>query len=146
MKFITTTSPKAGKLLFVFPSSITFEAMLSAMNTIRHGSSTNWYREKKLIVDSGDFVVERVVTDAKYIETNSEERGTQIFVFSRLIDHDRMSEAIHNIEEDVNGVVDYFFREPVSAGFTDARHGTYGRSETLDLDSNPDAIKLLDAM
>lgn len=57
-------------------------------------------------------------------------------VFSKHVDHDKMAEAVERLTE---GNHNSWYRpmyRPMSAGFTDGSK-CYGRSETLNLDSNP---------
>ena len=82
------------------------------------------------------------MTEMKYIVTDCQEAGEQIFIFPKSIDHDRMAEALSVIKHGDCRNWKRIYRNPVSAGFTDGKT-CYGKSETLGLPSRPVDTKLL---
>lgn len=78
----------------------------------------------------------------KYIVTVDEDGNEEIFIFSKLINHDTMAEAISAIRNRMRGDWKRIHRKPVSAGFY-CNGVTFGRSESLNLDSRPEDAKLV---
>lgn len=80
----------------------------------------------------------------KYIVTENwdDNRKKEIFIFDESINHDHMMEMLSRIKRDVGNGWERQHREAVSAGFYDGRR-CHGRSETLNLNSNPEDIKLI---
>ncbi len=72
----------------------------------------------------------------KYVVTESEESGEQLFIFPKTINHDEFADVLSYIRTGgLNWRREY--RKPISAGFTDLQR-CFGRSETLRIDSRPD--------
>lgn len=153
MKFVVVESAELGKQTFGFPSNLDSAAVAKVADYIRHGDSRNWRRVKCTFVESGEVgfgtdALKNMFSDGemKYIVTDSDEGGKQLFIFPKKVDHDRMSDVLHEIEESIDGAApDNFYRKPVSAGFTNGKD-CYGRSETLGLKSNASDSVLLAAM
>lgn len=78
----------------------------------------------------------------KYIVTESEHGKSEIFIFSRAIDHDCMAEMLRRIKNQSHGNWECVRRDPIAAGFTDGAK-CWGRSETLNLDSRGRLDELL---
>ena len=77
------------------------------------------------------------MSEMKYVVVETEEQGTQLFIFPKNIDHDSFAEVLSNIRYLKNGDPrnwERIYRAPVAAGFTDGVT-CYGRSESLNLDS-----------
>lgn len=68
----------------------------------------------------------------------------EIFIFPRMVDHDRMAEACEAIRfgDSRNWARKYRNGECVSAGFVDGMR-CHGRSESLNLDSRPEIDTIL---
>jgi hypothetical protein len=147
MKYCYATSDEFGEELFLFPASIEPLEMVKVLGYIRHGDERNWKRVKRRHVSSGPVANHEalrllVTQEMKYVVVNSEERGDQLFVFPKKIDHDRFAEVLSEIKETVAGKLDNFYRQPVSAGFTDGIR-CHGKSETLSLSSRSQDTDML---
>ena len=147
MKYCYATSDDFGHQLFLFPTSIEPLEMVKVLGYIRHGDARNWKRVKRQHVSSGHVDSREalrllVAQEMKYVVVNSDECGDQLFVFPKNINHDSFSDILSTIEETVLGKLDNFYRQPVSAGFTDGLR-CHGRSETLNLVSRPQDTDLL---
>jgi hypothetical protein len=137
MNYVVVESKECGKQVFAFPRSIEPDRMTAALSYIRHGDDRNWQRIKVQQVDSGFVGADpaagsALTAEMKYIVTDSEEAGKQLFIFPKSINHDRMAEVLSEVEQFVDNEYDNFYREPVSAGFTDGKT-CYGKSESLNL-------------
>ena len=74
------------------------------------------------------------MNEMKYVVVESEEQGKQMFIFPKNIDHDAFAEVLSYIKVGTPQNWNRAYREPISAGFTNGLT-CYGRSETLNLDS-----------
>lgn len=74
----------------------------------------------------------------KYIVTQNEQGNEEIFVFPNTINHDCMADALARIKTQMFSNWERQFRIPIRAGFVSQNLQCYGRSESLDLDSNPE--------
>ena len=82
------------------------------------------------------------MNEMKYVVVKSEEQGKQMFIFPKNIDHDAFAEVLSYIKVGTPQNWNRAYRKPVSAGFTDGVT-CYGRSESLNLDSNLNDTTLL---
>jgi hypothetical protein len=146
MKYVVVDSEKKGQQLFVFPTGIEYDDFVKVLNYIRYGDGRTWFCTKYSLVNSGVIdnsnVAQVIETEMKYIVMNSAEAGKQLFIFPKSVDHDRMADVLSEVEQLIEGVFDNFYRTPVSAGFTDGKD-CYGKSESLNLKSNPKDTELL---
>jgi hypothetical protein len=153
LKFVVVESTEFGKHTFAFPSSIEHDHLAKVADYLRHGDGRNWKRVKCTLVASGvigqgaeSLKNQFLATEMKYIVTDSDEGGKQLFIFPKNLNHDRVADVLSEVKEAINGeLADNFYREPVSAGFTDGKT-CYGKSESLDLKSDKGDTALLKAL
>jgi hypothetical protein len=82
------------------------------------------------------------MSEMKYVVVASEQ-GEQLFTFPKNINHDDFADVLSHIKVGSASRWNRFFRQPISAGFTDGK-ACYGRSESLNLDCrNQDTALLL---
>lgn len=82
--------------------------------------------------------------EMKYVVVNSKEAGDQIFIFPKNINHDAFAEVLSYLKHGNWQNWERIYRRPVSAGFTDGVT-CYGKSESLNLKSDPRDTNLLKA-
>lgn len=114
-------------------SSVPLEEFKESLSYIKHGHCRNWERVKREIIEVGENVTLNFRNEMKYVCTINEDGLKEIFFFDKHINHDYFYEVVGHIEDQ--------FRKKVSAGFTNGI-SCYGRSETLNLDSNPSDFSL----
>ena len=78
----------------------------------------------------------------KYIVTEHEDFGKEIFIFPKTVNHDVMMENISHMRNRTHGSWKRIDRTPVSAGFVVDGRCT-GKSESLHLASKPEDTELL---
>lgn len=74
----------------------------------------------------------------KYICIQHEDGYYEIFVFPRTVDHDVMMDNVSRMRDHNHGQWSRVDRTPASAGFVRLNGECYGRSETLNLESDPE--------
>ena len=74
--------------------------------------------------------------EMKYVVVKCDNGLEQIFIFSKLFNHDFFAEVLHDIREGDSRDWERSYKEPISAGFTDGE-SCYGESVTLGLKSRP---------
>lgn len=118
---------------FISQNISNLDEFKDCLNYIRYGYHRNWRQVKHTpILD--EVVIGLPRTELKYITVQNESDEIYIIVFDKSINHDYMYLAVSHMGEE--------YLRKLSAGFTDGL-SCYGRSETLNLDSNPDDFKLI---
>lgn len=120
--------------IFYITNTINLESFKEALNYVKHGTRGYWVRCKRQILEVDENYEPKFRQECKYICTENEDGSQEIVVFPTTINHDFMYNAIQYLDEN--------FRKRLSAGFTDGL-SCYGRSETLNLDSDPEHFKLI---
>lgn len=78
----------------------------------------------------------------KYIVTEHEDLGKEIFIFPNSVNHHVMMDNISHMKNQTRGSWKRIVRTPVSAGFVVNGECT-GKSESLHLSSKPEDTELL---
>lgn len=120
--------------VFIVSSSIGLHSFKDNLQYIKHGTRGIWIRPERKILEVIENYKPMFCNELKYICMENENGAQEIVVFSKSINHDFMFDAVQYVDEN--------FRKKLSAGFTNGL-ACYGRSETLNLDSNPDHFKLI---
>lgn len=114
-------------------SSVPLEEFKESLSWIKHGHHRDWERVKREIIEVEENVTLTFRNEMKYVTTINEEGIKEIFFFEKHINHDWFYEVVGHMDDQ--------FRKRSNAGFTNGI-SCYGRSETLNLDSNPDDFEL----
>lgn len=80
----------------------------------------------------------------KYIKTERLDGTKELFTFPRSVDHDCMVLALDGMRSCGWGDFVRVRRKPISAGFVNESGECYGRSETLNLPSDPEDTLILE--
>lgn len=122
--------------VFIVSNSVDTEDFKKSLKYIRNQTWGNWERKARTIVSVEEVnnIKEIIGKPMKYIVSDDEDNGKEIFIFEKTINHDCMYEVLNSGRDS--------FRTKVSAGFTDLKT-CYGRSETLNLESNLEDIHLI---
>lgn len=120
--------------IFIISSSFDLESFKNNLQYIKHGSRGMWIRPERTILEVDENYIPSFRSELKYICMENEDNLQEIVIFSKSINHDFMYEVTQYVDEN--------FRKRLSAGFTNGL-ACYGRSETLNLDSNPEHFKLI---
>lgn len=118
---------------FFISNTVDTEEFIKSLNYIKSGWHHNWKRVARDVRKIENISKLSFEHRMKYIVTENENGIKEIFIFDKNINHDYMYEAIQGLNEELH--------KAISAGFTDGL-SCYGRSETLNLDSNPDDFEL----
>lgn len=119
--------------IYYCSDSIPLQEFEESLSYIKDGHRHNWERVKREIIEVEKNVTLTFRNEMKYVCTINENGLKEIFFFDKHINHDYFYEVVGHMEDQ--------FRKKVSAGFTDGL-SCYGRSETLNLDSNSDDFEL----
>lgn len=122
---------------FIFPDALNEESVKELLGSLRTQTWGYWERLPRKVVGVEPFDITKkhmLPAELKYITTQNNTEGEQIFIFSGTVNHDCMHEIIINLEPSVASKSDY--RRVIGAGFTDYS-SCYGHSETLGKDSRP---------
>lgn len=114
-------------------NSVPLEEFKESLSWIKHGHHRDWERVKREIIEVEENVTLTFRNEMKYVCTIDEENKKEIFFFEKHINHDWFYEVVRHMDDQ--------FRKRSSAGFTNGI-SCYGRSETLNLDSNPQDFEL----
>lgn len=114
-------------------NSVPLEEFKESLSWIKHGHHRDWERVKREIIEVEENYPINFRNEMKYVCTINEDNLKEIFFFDKHINHDWFYEVVGHMEDQ--------FRKKVSAGFTNGL-SCYGRSETLNLDSNPSDFEL----
>lgn len=127
---VKARSAETGKVLNFYVSNNVpnIDEFIECLNYIRYGWSRNWKVVSHMHV-STELSVKPPRMEMKYIVLKGDDDTLYQVVFDKSINHDFMSLAACQMSEE--------FLRPVSAGFTDGLT-CYGRSETLNKNSNPE--------
>lgn len=121
-------STLAGEF-FILPSFVEQQNVEAVLSTMRNQTRGYWKREKRQVLYmTGYDSKEDQSTEVKYIVVDMNGQPTML-LFSKNINHDSFFECVSDLLGEYCPVL--------SAGFTN-RKTCYGRSETLNLDSNPE--------
>lgn len=132
---IKAINEKTSQLeIFYCLPTVPLEEFKESLSYIKDGWKHNWERVKRHITEVHDDKPINFRNEMKYVCTINENGLKEIFFFDKHINHDYFYEVVGHMDDQ--------FRKKVSAGFTDGLT-CYGRSETLNLDSNPDDFKLV---
>ena len=119
--------------IFYCSSSVPLEEFKQSLSWIKDGWKRNWERVKREIIEVQENVIPTFHSEMKYVCTIDEENKKEIFFFEKHINHDWFYEVVGHMDDQ--------FRRKSSAGFTNGV-SCYGRSETLNLDSDPTDFEL----
>lgn len=119
--------------IFYCSSSVPLEEFKQSLSWIKDGWKRNWERVKREIIEVQENVIPTFHSEMKYVCTIDEENKKEIFFFEKHINHDWFYEVVGHMDDQ--------FRRKSSAGFTNGI-SCYGRSETLNLDSDPNDFQL----
>lgn len=114
-------------------SSVPLEEFKESLSWIKHGHHRDWERVKREVIEIEENVTLTFRNEMKYVCTIDEDNQKQIFFFEKHINHDWFYEVVGHMDDQ--------FRKRSSAGFTNGI-SCYGRSETLNLDSNAQDFEL----
>ena len=135
MKLIKALNQKTKETETYYCSdSVPLAKFKKSLSYIKHGHHRNWERVKREIIEVEENITLTSCNEMKYVTTINEDSIKEIFLFEKDINHDWFYEVVGHMEDQ--------FRRKSSAGFTNGI-SCYGRSETLNLDSNPDDFELV---
>lgn len=112
---------------FYISNTVPSDSFKDAIDRIKRNSGGNSSRVKVEEVEILNTTSVDIVSEMKYISTINEEGIKEIFIFPSFINHSDMYRTILTIDSQ--------FRKEIGAGFTNGID-CYGRSETLNLNSN----------
>lgn len=119
--------------IYYCSNSVPLEEFKESLSWIKDGWERNWERVNREIIEVQENVIPTFHNEMKYITTINEDGIKEIFFFEKHINHDWFYEVVGHMDDQ--------FRKKVSAGFTNGV-SYYGRSETLNLDSDPTDFEL----
>ena len=131
---IKAINEKTSQLeIFYCLPTVPLEEFKESLSWIKHGHHCDWERVKREIIEVEENVTLTFRNEMKYVTTINEDGIKEIFFFEKHINHDWFYEVVGHMDDQ--------FRKKVSAGFTNGV-SYYGRSETLNLDSDPTDFEL----
>jgi hypothetical protein len=113
--------------------SVPLEEFKESLSYIKHGYPRSWERVKREIIEVEENITLTFRNEMKYVTTINEDSIKEIFLFEKDINHDWFYEVVGHMDDQ--------FRRKSNAGFTNGL-SCYGRSETLNLDSNSEDFEL----
>lgn len=119
--------------IYYCSDSVPLKEFKESLSWIKDGWERNWERVNREIIEVQENVIPTFHNEMKYITTINENSIKEIFFFEKHINHDYFYEVVGHMEDQ--------FRKKVSAGFTNGV-SCYGRSETLNLDSDSNDFEL----
>lgn len=120
--------------IYYCSNSVPLEEFKESLSWIKHGHHRDWERVKREVIEVEENTTLTFRNEMKYVCTVNEDNLKEIFFFDKHINHDWFYEVVGHMEDQ--------FRKKVSAGFTNGL-SCYGRSETLNLDSNSEDFNLI---
>ena len=114
--------------IYYCSDSVPLEEFKESLSWIKDGWKRNWERVNREIIEVQENIIPTFCNEMKYVTTVNENGIKEIFFFEKHINHDYFYEVVGYMEDQ--------FRKKSSAGFTNGV-SCYGRSETLNLDSDP---------
>ena len=134
MKLIKALNQKTKETETYYCSdSVPLEKFKESLSYIKHGYHRNWERVKREIIEVEENITLTSCNEMKYVTTINEDSIKEIFLFEKDINHDWFYEVVGHMDDQ--------FRKRSSAGFTNGI-SCYGRSETLNLNSDPKDFEL----
>lgn len=131
LKALNTTLKREE--IFYCSNNISSTDFQNQLSYIKHGYPRNWIIPNRKIISEHKDQTLTFRHKMKYI-VMSNNGVKSIFIFDKEINHDYFYNAVNFLNEE--------FYTLESAGFTNGI-SCYGRSETLNKDSNPEDIKLI---
>ena len=119
--------------IYYCSASIPLEEFKESLSYIKDGRKRNWECVKREIIEIQENITLTSCNEMKYVTTINEDSIKEIFLFEKHINHDWFYEVVGHMDDQ--------FRKRSNAGFTNGV-SCYGRSETLNLDSDPTDFEL----
>ena len=136
----TDLVPTGTKELFIVPEVFSLQSVQEVLSFIRNQTCGYWYRMERKVMSVDTFTKNDPAFELKYVVVEDDFKNKFIFLFSKSVNHDCFYQVTQLLEHTDTGEVGYL--RCVSAGFTDLKT-CYGRSESLNISSNPEDTKLL---